>query len=58
MCYSVVTAYRSWRGRDKAAGGESSKCVSRGWKRTVNGSMPSYGGDCVGLGAVDRAYLD
>ena len=54
--YNVVSAYRSWQERDKAANGESSKYVSQGWKRTVDGSAPSYGGDYVNLGAVDRAY--
>ena len=33
-----------------------SKCVFRGWKRTVNGSVSSYGEGYVGLGAVGRAY--
>ena len=56
MRYNVVTTYRSWKERDKAANGESSKYISQGWKRTVNGSMPSYGEDYVNLGAVDRAY--
>ena len=53
---NVVTAYRSYEERVKAARGESSKYVSRGWKRTVDGSAPSYGGDCVNLGAVDKQY--
>lgn len=30
--------------------------MSQGWKRTVNGSMPSYGEDYVNLGAVDKCY--
>ena len=54
--YNVVASYRSWQERDKAASGESSKYVSQGWKRTANGSEPSYGGDCVNLGAVDKWY--
>ena len=56
LCYNAVTSCRSWRERDKAANGESSKYVSQGWKRTANGSAPSYGEDYVNLGAVDRAY--
>ena len=54
--YNVVTARRSWQERAKAENGESSKYVSQGWKRTVNGSAPSYGGDYVNLGAVDDHY--
>ena len=54
--YNVVAAYRSYEERVKAANGESSKYVSQGWKRTVDASPPSYGGDYVNLGAVDRAY--
>ena len=54
--YNVVTSHRSYQERVKAANGESSKYVSRGWKRTVNASAPSYGGDYVNLGAVDRQY--
>ena len=54
--YNVVTAYRSYEERVKAANGESSKYVSQGWRRTANASAPSYGGDYVNLGAVDRAY--
>lgn len=54
--HRVVTAYRSWQERIDAASGESSKYVSRGWKRTVNASAPSYGEDYVNLGAVDRQY--
>ena len=54
--YNVVTSYRSYMERVQAANGESSKYVSQGWKRTVNGAAPSYGGDYVNLGAVDRAY--
>ena len=56
--YNVVTSCRSWRERDKAANGESSKYVSQGWKRTVDKSAPSYGEDYVNLGAVDRAYAN
>ena len=37
--YNVVTSYRSWQERIKAANGESSKYVSQGWKRTANGSF-------------------
>ena len=54
--HNAVTACRSWQERDKAANGESSKYVSQGWKRTANGSAPSYGEDYVNLGAVDRQY--
>ena len=54
--YNVVTAYRSYEERVKAANGESSKYVSQGWKRTVDASPPSYGKDYVNLGTVDRAY--
>ena len=54
--YNVVTSYRSYMERVQAANGESSKYVSRGWKRTANGAVPSYGGDYVNLGAVDGAY--
>ena len=54
--HRVVTEYRSWQERVNAANGESSKYVSRGWKRTVDASPPSYGEDYVNLGAVDRAY--
>lgn len=54
--YNVVTTHRSWQERAKAENGESSKYVSQGWKRTVNGSAPSYGGDYVNLGAVDDHY--
>ena len=56
MRHNAVTACRSWQERDKAANGESSKYVSQGWKRTANGSPPSYGEDYVNLGAVDRQY--
>ena len=51
--YNVVVAYRSWQERVKAANGESSRYVSQGWRRTADGSAPSYGGDYVNLGAVD-----
>ena len=51
-----VTEFRSYQERVKAANGESSKYVSQGWKRTVNGSAPSYGEDYVNLGAVDKWY--
>ncbi len=54
--YNVVTAYRSWQERVKAANGESSKYVSQGWKRTADKSAPTYGEDCVNLGAVDKGY--
>ena len=54
--YNAVTAYRSYQERVNAANGESSKYVSRGWKRTVDASPPSYGGDYVNLGAVDKQY--
>ena len=52
----VVTEFRSWQERDKAANGDSSKYVSQGWKRTANGATPSYGEDYVNLGAVDKCY--
>ena len=54
--HRVVTEFRSWQERDKAANGGSSKYVSRGWKRTVDASAPSYGEDYVNLGAVDKCY--
>ena len=54
--HRVVTEHRSWQERVKAANGESSKYVSQGWKRTADASAPSYGGDYVNLGAVDKAY--
>lgn len=54
--YNVVTSYRSWQERAKAANGDSSKYVSQGWRRTADGSAPSYGEDYVNLGAVDRQY--
>ena len=54
--YNVVTAYRSYEERVKAANGDSSKCVSQGWKRTADKSAPTYGEDYVNLGAVDKWY--
>ena len=54
--HRVVTEYRSWQERVNAANGESDKYVSQGWKRTVNGSAPSYGVDYVNLGAVNKQY--
>ena len=54
--HNVVTAYRSYQERVKAANGESSKYVSQGWKRTANPAAPSYGENYVNLGAVDRNY--
>ena len=54
--HRVVTEFRSWQERVNAANGESAKYVSRGWKRTVDASAPSYGGDYVNLGAVNKQY--
>lgn len=54
--HRVVTEYRSWQERLNAVNGVSAKYVSRGWKRTVNASPPSYGEDYVNLGAVDKQY--
>lgn len=54
--YNVVAAYRSYEERVKAASGESSKHVSKGWKRTVSAAAPLYGEDYVNLGAVDGHY--
>ena len=54
--HRVVTEFRSYQERVKAANGESSKYVSQGWKRTVDASAPGYGEDYVNLGTVDRAY--
>ena len=54
--HRVVTEYRSWDERVKAANGESNKHISQGWKRTVNASPPSYDEDFVNLGAVNRNY--
>lgn len=54
--HRVVTEFRSYRERVKAANGESAKYVSRCWKRTANGSAPSYGEDYMNLGAVDKQY--
>ena len=56
MQYNVVVSCRSWQERTKVAKGESSKYVSQGWKRTADASPPSYGGDYVNLGAVDKWY--
>lgn len=54
--YNVVASYRSWQERVKVVNGDSSKYVSQGWKRTADGSTPSYGGDFINLGAVDSQY--
>ena len=54
--HNVVAAYRSWQERMNVANGETSRYVSRGWKRTVDASAPSYGGDYINLGAVDKSY--
>ena len=54
--HRVVTEFRSWQERVNAANGDSSKYVSRGWKRTVDASAPSYGEDYVNLGAVNKQY--
>ena len=54
--YNAVTSCRSWMERVKVTNGESSKYASHGWKRTVDASRPSYGGDYVNLGAVDKQY--
>ena len=54
--HRVVTEFRSWQERVKAANGESAKYVSQGWKRTVDASAPSYGEDYVNLGAVNKQY--
>ena len=54
--HRVVTEFRSWWERVKAANGESAKYVSQGWRRTVNAAAPSYGVDYVNLGAVDDHY--
>ena len=54
--HRAVTEYRSWQERLNAVNGVSAKYVSRGWKRTVNASPPSYGDDYVNLGAVDKQY--
>lgn len=54
--HNVVTAYRSWQERVDAVNGESTKYVSQGWKRTMNASPPSYGGDFINLSATDRSY--
>ena len=54
--YNVVTAFRSWQKRVKAVEGTSTKYLSQGWKRTADASAPTYGGDYVNLGAVDKSY--
>ena len=54
--HRVVTSFRSWQERVKAANGTSSRYVSRGWKRTVRAFPPSYGEDYINLGAVDKHY--
>ena len=55
--HNVVTAFRSWQERIDAVNGTSAKYVSRGWKRTVDASAPSYGdGDFINLGAVNKQY--
>ena len=54
--HRVVTECRSYQERVKAANGESSRYVSRGWSRTADASAPSYGEDYVNLGAVDDHY--
>ena len=54
--HRVVTEYRSWQERAKAANGESEKYISQGWKRTANDSTPTYGEDYINLGAVDKQY--
>jgi len=54
--HRVVTEFRSWKERTKAANGENAKYVSQGWRRTVDASAPSYGEDYVNLGAVNKQY--
>ena len=54
--HRVVSEYRSWQERINAVTGENSKYVSQGWRRTVDGSAPSYGEDYINLGAVDKQY--
>ena len=54
--HRVVTEFRSWQERMKAANDDSAKYVSQGWKRTANGAAPTYGEDYVNLGAVDKWY--
>ena len=54
--HNVVTAFRSWQERIDAVTDTSAKYVSRGWKRTMNASAPSYGEEYVNLGAVDKQY--
>ena len=54
--YNVVASYRSWQERVKAVEGTSTKYLSQGWKRTADASAPTYGGDYINLGAVDKSY--
>ena len=54
--YNVVASYRSWQERVKAVEGASTKYLSQGWKCTMNASAPTYGGDYINLGAVDKNY--
>ena len=54
--YNVVTAFRSWQERVNAVEGTSIKYLSQGWKRTADASAPTYGGDYINLGAVDKSY--
>ena len=55
--HNVVTEHRSWQERINAIEGTSSKYVSQGWRRTVDGSAPTYGdSDFINLGAVDKQY--
>lgn len=54
--YNVVASYRSWQERIDAVSGKSSKYVTQGWKRTADASAPTYGGDYINLGAVDKQY--
>ena len=54
--HNVVASHRSWQERVKAANGEATRYVSQGWKRTADASAPSYGGDYINLGAVDKCY--
>ena len=54
--HNVVASCRSYQERVKVANGDSSKYVSRGWKRTASTTAPAYGEDYVNLGAVDQCY--
>ena len=54
--HRVVTEYRSWQERVDAVNGASSKYISQGWNRTMNASAPTYGGDYINLGTVDKQY--